>query len=483
MKIKIFTIFFLCIAFIAYADSEFMDYMKRQMGEFQQFKEERDREFTDFLKQQWKDYEMFKGIKADDTPKPEVIPEVKEPVPVILPEEEKVRVVTEIPKVVEEKKPSIPVVEKIVPKLPVAEKVRTLRFNFYGLDLEIRFDPEMNKNHLNNLSNESIAAFWEKSAKSDYKILVDSIKIYQKELNLKDWGTVLFVKDVSTQIYPNDKNRANLLTWFLLSKLGYDTRIGIKDSRIYLLIPSDKTLYGITYFTLDGIKYYAIDTLEDRNFIESIKTYDGKYPESDKLLKIEIENPNILEKYNSKIFNFEYAGKKYALNLDYDLNYVGFYKLFPQTELSVFAQADASKEAKEKLVSQLGEIVKGKSEIEASNIILRFVQTAFKYKTDDEQFGYEKYLIPDETIYYPFSDCEDRSILYQFLIKNILGLDIVLLDYPGHVATAINIDSKIEGDFINIDGKKYYVADPTYINANIGMTMPSVKKYAPKVIK
>ena len=153
--------------------------MKQQMGEFQQFKEERDREFTDFLKQQWKDYEMFRGIKADDSPKPESIPKVKKPKPVILPEEEKVKVITEIPEIKEEK-PSIPVAEKVIPKLPVAEKVRGLKFNFYGIDVEIKYDPEMTKNDLKDLTNESIAEFWENSAKSNYEVLIDSIKIYQK---------------------------------------------------------------------------------------------------------------------------------------------------------------------------------------------------------------------------------------------------------------------------------------------------------------
>jgi hypothetical protein len=73
--------------------------------------------------------------------------------------------------------------------------------------------------------------------------------------------------------------------------------------------------------------------------------------------------------------------------------------------------------------------------------------------------------------------------LYYYLVKNILGLDVVLLDYPGHVATAIQLKDDIEGDYVIYNNKKYYVADPTYINANIGMTMPIVAKYKPKVVK
>ena len=39
--------------------------------------------------------------------------------------------------------------------------------------------------------------------------------------------------------------------------------------------------------------------------------------------------------------------------------------------------------------------------------------------------------------YYPYCDCEDRSVLYSYLVRNLLKLDVVLLDYPNHIATAV----------------------------------------------
>ena len=59
---------------------------------------------------------------------------------------------------------------------------------------------------------------------------------------------------------------------------------------------------------------------------------------------------------------------------------------------------------------------------------------------------------------------------------------MVGLDYPGHVAAAVHFNEKVAGDSVNSKGKRFVVTDPTYINANAGMTMPNFKQYKPTVI-
>ena len=127
--------------------------------------------------------------------------------------------------------------------------------------------------------------------------------------------------------------------------------------------------------------------------------------------------------------------------------------------------------------------MKGMDEQTAVNFLLRFVQTSLRYKTDEGQFGKENYLFPEETLHYPYSDCEDRSILFAWLVHTLLGMDVVGLDYPGHVATAVRFKGKVSGDAVMHNGKRYVVADPTYINASAGMAMPAFKKNKPGVIK
>ena len=122
------------------------------------------------------------------------------------------------------------------------------------------------------------------------------------------------------------------------------------------------------------------------------------------------------------------------------------------------------------------------TEQQAVNFLLRFVQTSLKYETDEQQFGEENYLFPEETLFYPYSDCEDRAVLFAWLVRSLLKLDVVGLDYPGHVAAAVNFSEKVTGASINYQGKRYVVTDPTYINAGAGMVMPGYQQYEPRII-
>ena len=106
---------------------------------------------------------------------------------------------------------------------------------------------------------------------------------------------------------------------------------------------------------------------------------------------------------------------------------------------------------------------------------MSFAQKSFEYQTDQEQFGVEKYFFPEEVLHYPASDCEDRSALFAVLVKEMVGLEVLGLVFPQHVATAVKFNSDIQGDFVTYDGEKFLICDPTYIGAESGMAMPKYK--------
>jgi len=58
------------------------------------------------------------------------------------------------------------------------------------------------------------------------------------------------------------------------------------------------------------------------------------------------------------------------------------------------------------------------------------------------------------------------------MVKTLLGMDIVGVKYPNHMATAVSVQEKIKGEYITLAQKSYIIADPTYINASLGMSMP-----------
>ena len=141
-----------------------------------------------------------------------------------------------------------------------------------------------------------------------------------------------------------------------------------------------------------------------------------------------------------------------------------------------------SRKIKRNLYPNLKKQISGKTELEAANILLNFVQTAFDYQTDQEQFGYERPLFGDELFFYPYSDCEDRSILYSILVHDLLHLDVVMLLYPGHLATAVRFTDEVPGYYFMVNGGKYVLCDPTYIGAPVGDCMPQFVGTAAEVV-
>ena len=88
---------------------------------------------------------------------------------------------------------------------------------------------------------------------------------------------------------------------------------------------------------------------------------------------------------------------------------MAYYNDYPKVAGSwdVYANASLSDEAKRLLYPKLRNLLQGKSELEQAEMLLNWLQTAFEYKTDEEQFGSERSLFADESLYYPYCDCED----------------------------------------------------------------------------
>ncbi|MBK6681728.1 MAG: hypothetical protein IPG53_17890 [Ignavibacteriales bacterium] len=92
-------------------------------------------------------------------------------------------------------------------------------------------------------------------------------------------------------------------------------------------------------------------------------------------------------------------------------------------------------------------------------------------------------MFAEETLYYDFTDCEDRSVLFAHLIQMFTNLKVVGLDYPGHIATAVELKSAKNGDSITYKGRKFIICDATYIGAGIGECMTEFKNVTPEIIE
>lgn len=462
-----------------YAQQNYKDWLQQEKTQFKNFLEQRDKEFTEFLKKEWKEFTLSQGIVPDQILKPERIP-VKN--------YEEIEIDTNSPIYKEEdfqlkpvpKNESFGFVKK--PKLEF-KYGKKINFSFLNTPCSLIYDMALEKIEFpKSFKNNEISDFWGMASKTYYSYLLDQCRAVKDNMKLNDWAFYKFLSKFTSKIY-TDINSRSLLIWFLMQKASYDVKVGYTDKRIFLLISSQNILYNHSYISSNNRRYYLETNNYPEDGINNIHTYCGSYPNADTSIDLNVYscpevNPNILQ----KTLNFDYSHKEYVLSLDINKTIVDFYTSYPLTEYAIYFNAPISNESSYSLLRNLKPLIVGKSQIEAVNLILHFVQKSFKYTSDYEQFGNEKPLFIEETLYYPGSDCEDRAVLFAYLIRNLLKLEVIGLDYPGHIATAVNINTAIDGKFINHVGRKYIVCDPTYINANAGQCLPQYRKSEPKII-
>ena len=98
---------------------------------------------------------------------------------------------------------------------------------------------------------------------------------------------------------------------------------------------------------------------------------------------------------------------------------------------------------------------------------LRFVQGAVIYRSDAELYGQEEFwAYPAETLYLRAGDCEDSAVLLASIYL-AMGLDAVLLDFPGHMAAGVRLDSP-RGLTYSLDGSAYCYCEASGYLSDIG---------------
>ena len=503
--------------------SDFSDWLKQQQQgvaaekkAFQAYKDERDREFTAFLKAQWKAVDLLKGKRRDETPKPVVMPVAKPlpPKPPATPAPPRPQPVVQTPPKPQPHTPARPLSPPAPAKPPVAAPTPTpthppvrikapvatpapapkpappapvrgerVDVDFFGRHLVFYVDAGLRKQLTGRVDKHGISDYWSALSRADYEPLLKQLEKQQHALHLTDWAFASLVHKLSSRFQPEGSNEAALLSWFLLVKSGYRARIAYSQQTVYLLAPSQQELFEVPYFTFDGKRFYVVSFDGRKKTPGQVYTYDAKYPGVIHALDMHV-NPVVAanDQRARRRLSFKYRGKPYSVEVVYDRGRIAFFKTYPQMALAMYFSSEVDPATATPLQRQLAAYMQGMDELEAVNFLLRFVQTALKYQTDEQQFGEENYLFPEETLFYPYSDCEDRAVLFAWLVKSLLGLDVIGLDFPGHVATAVHFSQPVKGDSVRYNGKTYTVADPTYINANAGMTMPDYKHTKPGII-
>ena len=237
-----------------------------------------------------------------------------------------------------------------------------------------------------------------------------------QELQLNDWGKFDLIDNTSKQLF-NNKNDQALFIFFILNHWGMEAKVGKINEEIALLIPFQNIIYKKSFLLLNKNKYYIMNDVPDG----LIQTFEQKFSNSNKILDLKLlKSPNLGADYTTNNLIF----KKYNTRLEINFNksLIAFNKHYPLTDLNIFFTAKVDPITENNIIKNLYPLLKDKNELEAVNILLDFVENSFEYKTDFDQFGYEKFYFPEDILFYPYSDCEDRAIFFSYLVITLLKL-------------------------------------------------------------
>lgn len=454
--------------------STFKQYKIKEVDNFNEYRNSINAEFAEYMRKKWPSYKIKQAIPIPSSPEPPT-PVTKEIDNTSSNDHIPYNEICSAPKEVEQPQPAIP-----LPK-PAPSIVPTFTFSFYGMTCEI---PIENKHSftLSDINENCVADGWKILSSESYLPIISKCLEYRDNLNLCDWGFFRFVEQMTISFFSSSQlNEACLMQMYILTQSGYKVRIGRTENKLVLLLASKDIIYQHPYLYYGGYNYYLVDSSLS---LSSINIFNHEFPKEQQFSLNSTDLPllPITPSSNRKLQSRH--NKEILINFSSNKNLIDYYNDYPRSShFGIYSKVSISEHAKQQLYPILKRNIENKNEHIAANILLHFVQTAFDYATDDKQFGKERPLFSDETLFYPYSDCEDRAILFSVLIHDLLGLDVVFLLYPGHLATAVCFNEEVQGDHLYIEGKRYIVCDPTYINSNIGQAMPQFKKTSAEIIK
>ncbi|MGN1232736.1 MAG: hypothetical protein ACI4UJ_04735 [Candidatus Cryptobacteroides sp.] len=461
MKKTLLTVFLAAVAFPAAAqefEKLFEDFVKEAKAEDTRFKDEANKRFADFLSESWTEFRVMDAEEYPRKPKPGTAPVAPVQMPIM-------------PAPVVESTP-VQVLPKdiTVQSEPMLAGMLSFSFDFYGCPVSIQIPEKVANYRMSGNSEKEIAKFWKAISNSDYESLLGQLGGYASEMGLEGWSLYLLVEKTSKAVFGTGReNEMEVFKTFILNQLGMDARMGLADGKLKTMVNFKERVYSRMFCEFDGNNYYLDPEVQNVKHLLSypVNFSDSLSPVSILILKQlhlgSTETCSVVKRY-SNVFGTN-------ISLPINTSQCDFYLDYPQVDVDIYARAAYDGTFTSALTDALRPLISGKDESAQVNLLLKFLQFDFKYSIDEEQFGYEKPFFLEENFIYPGNDCEDRAILFSFLVKNLLGLDVVLLDYPGHIATAVCFNTDVAGDSIQYDGRRYTICDPTYVGAPVGMAM------------
>lgn len=452
------------------------EYKRQYQKQFNEYKDSINEQFIHYLKQRWDEMQLFQGEHQPVRPEP-VIQPVSDTNPDTL-HSEQLPIGDMVTLQVEQFQPTT--TDKV--STYVAE---VFNIAFYGKQLSFKVPVNVSKIKLSGTREQQIANYWQLLNKEKMNQMTLQLAGQKQELRLNGWGLFDLTRQLTARIYPNNADQQVALSVYLLNAMHYDVRMGRVGGNLVILMASVSNIYDTPFTVVNNVRYYAFLPIGAKEELKGrLYTYvnqlDGANHGIDLIVN---ETPQLGGRLCPNPYKNKFGGRDITIYVNQGL--MDFYAHYPQMELHMYANAAIDEVFYLSLERNIKPLIEGKSTYRAVSTLLKYVQEGFGYQVDNLQFGREKNYFCEENFYYPANDCEDRALLFSYLVRMFVGVDVVLLEYADHVATAVCFpkDAKVKGDYYMYRNNRYVVCDPTCKGAKVGQISNKYKKQSPKIIQ
>ncbi len=464
---------------LSFAD-RFNQFKKQSEQKYLSFRQECNKQYTDFVRQAWERFGAEPPVKRPEEPKvePVVYQDTLATSKFLFFGRKKKKANVKGDEATA-RAPQRPEPVEPIERVALSEEETeygTMPFVFFGNELSVHLD-ETKRFNIGEINPNRIADILLYLSGSTYDNLVCDCLALRDNHQLCDWAYLLMLKGITDQFCGADTNESALLLGYLYYQSGYKIRFASDDNdHLYLLVASNDVIYDKSSYVINGEKFYPVHDVD-----VALNICTAKFPKESNL-SLRIDKAIEFDKMATEVRTI--TSERFPdlhINVAVNKNLIDFYNEYPSsynnndiyTFWAIYADTPMNEDVKTQIYPVLREYIKGKSEAEAVGSLLNLVQTGLEYKLDKEVWGVEdRAFFAEETLFYPYCDCEDRAILLTRLVRDLLGLECVLIYYPGHMACAVHCSEPVDGDYYTYGGKDFTVCDPTYIGAPIGRQMP-----------
>jgi len=342
-----------------------------------------------------------------------------------------------------------------------------IKFELFNDTFEATIDTSVIITLDGDVSAQKVQVFYNQINRGNYYPLVNTLKAYKEKHRLNDWLYYQLVRRVAQQISAKTNNyaRYTLYKWFLLTKSGYDARLALANRKLIFYIYNDEDISDIPFFMIDGKKFMCLNYHDYPNtdlHQEPPVPVNINVPEAKMAFSYEVTRMPEFKRnsYVSKNLVFVYNHKAYNFEVKLSKEVDSIFNNYPVVDYKSYFNIPLTHETYSSLIPILRKNVKGMDQKKGVDYLMRFTRYAFLYEDDEQNFGREKRLSPEETLFSSYSDCDDRAGLFFYLVKEIYNLPMIALLFPTHITVGVQFNKPEPGAII-YNGKAYSVCEPT----------------------